>query len=119
MKKYIVAATAALTIAVPAVVITTAAQAAAPTAAVTKVVQRQYAQTVGNRLKVAEEGFSLDYVKVRCAHDSGIYYSCYAKSTMTQGRTHLRYGVIINAHTINGGAGLEWRAGNADLLKSW
>lgn len=120
MKKYIVAATAALTIAVPAV-ITTAAQAAPSTLtqAVQQVVQRGYNREVRNRLQVSgKQGISIDTVKVRCANDGGSYFSCYARTTTTEGRTHFLYGVQITARTTGGG-GVSWKAGNATTLNSW
>jgi hypothetical protein len=91
MRKYIVAAATALTLAAPAVV---PAVASASTWSVQNMVQRQFGTQLRNRGRLS--GIRVLSVRVRCANDGGGYYSCYATAVESMQGLTAKYGIYIN-----------------------
>jgi hypothetical protein len=110
MRKLIVAATAALTIAVPAIAIP--AVASASTGSVARSLQGRWSSELRQNARL--RGYRVTQATVRgCAAGGGGYYTCYATYTVTQGGVYDKYGSTI---TVANGV---WRSTNGQLLKQW
>jgi hypothetical protein len=110
MKKYIVAATAALTIAIPAVAVP-AAQAAGRADAVAKTLQARWGKAV--RANAGFRGLRVTQTSVKCAPSGGGYFVCYGTYTVTKNGEYAKYGTTIEV-TRN-----TYRSGNGQLIKQW
>jgi hypothetical protein len=110
MRKFIVAATAALTIAVPAIAVP--AVASASTGSVARSLQVRWGNELRQNARL--RGFRVTQATVRgCAAGGGGYYTCYGTYTVTQGGSYAKYGTTI---TVSNGV---WRGQNGQLLKQW
>jgi hypothetical protein len=95
LRKLVIAAVAAFTIAAPAAV---PATASANARSVARVVQRQYGRQVRNRARLS--GIRILSVGVRCASDGGGQYSCRATYVAQTSQVTAKYAIYINV--ING-----------------
>jgi hypothetical protein len=110
MKKYIVAATAALTIAVPAIAVP-AAQASPTAGQVAQSVQYNWGKAISNRARFT--GIKLSQIHVRCGADGGNYYTCYGTYVASGSGQHNKWGWYIDV-TPNG----QYRSHNGQLIWS-
>jgi hypothetical protein len=110
VRKLIVAATAALTIAVPAIAVP--AVASASTGSVARSLQGRWSSELRQNARL--RGYRVTQATVRgCASGGGGYYTCYATYTVAQYGMHAKYGTTI---TVSNGV---WRGQNGQLLKQW
>jgi hypothetical protein len=110
MRKFIVAATAALTIVVPAIAIP--AIASASTGTVARSLQVRWGNEIRQNARL--RGMRVTQATVRgCASGGGGYYTCYGTYTVTRGGMYAKYGTNI---TVANGV---WRSTNGQLLNQW